>query len=129
MGEERESRPFEVDAPNRDDAGESFVAEDAFYRALAAGPRRRLLAYLLEHGTATRDDLASMLVGWETTETGGFSGPDDHQRTVIALEHVHLPLLDDAGLIDYDDETTEVTLDLDDPWAERLLWLGFEDTV
>jgi hypothetical protein len=126
MGEERESKQFEKNVTRGGDAGRSFVADDTFYRALSAEPRRRLLAYLLEHGTATRDDLAAMLAGWETTETGGFSGPDDYQRALVALEHAHLPMLDDADLVDYDDESAEVTLDLDDPWAERLLRLGFE---
>jgi len=38
--------------------------------------------------------------------TGNWSS----QTILVRLHHVHLPLLDDAGLIDYDEETKQVSL-------------------
>jgi len=125
MGNEREPTSVtesstSTESPDSDSPG-SRLADDKFYRALAARPRRRLLAYLLEHETATRDDLAAVLVGWETTDSGETAGTDSYRRIRTMLRHSHLPMLDDAGLVTYDSAAEEVTLrDLDERAVEVL---------
>lgn len=125
MGNEKEVPPVGETAfgteGKRTAPRSSTIADDEFFRALAARPRRRLLAYLLEHETATRDDLAAVLVGWETTDTGEGAATEDYNRMRTSLRHTHLPMLDDAGLVTYDPTNDEVTLrDIDEYAAEIL---------
>lgn len=87
------------------------MADDRLYRALAATPRRRILSYLVEHEDSTVDELASMLVGWDTTERGGMADGNDYQRMTTELCHTHLPMLVDAELVTYDRERGTVAIE------------------
>ena len=66
--------------------------------------------YLLGESPASVDELADVLAGWRLDDQTTV-GPDDHENLVAALHHSHLPVLDEAGLVDYhrDDATVEVT--------------------
>lgn len=77
---------------------------DDLYAALARHPRRRVLSYLLQQPTATVDELADLLVGWEAAASDRAMGPDERTRVLLELVHVHLPHLDDADLVVYDAE-------------------------
>lgn len=113
MGDERETSTRGRDRRHPDDGGGGMPKDDV-YRALAVAPRRRLLAYLLEHETERLDDLAAMLVGWETTETGGVADDEAFRRMRIALAHSHIPMLADVGLVEYEQSTGTVTLTRDE---------------
>ena len=66
---------------------------DAFYRLLADRERRALLGVLLERsGPISMEDLRGRLAD--------VIGEEDHAG--IRLHHVHLPKLDEAGLVEYD---------------------------
>lgn len=80
-----------------------LLAEDGFYRALASRQRRRVLGYLLEERECTVDELATVLVGWETG-AGDPARKEAYKRVRIGLRHAHLPLLDSVGLVEHDDE-------------------------
>jgi len=84
-----------------------LFAEDEFYRSLADQQRRRTLAYLTEQGGSTVAELADVLCGWDG-ET--MVGPEKHERVRVELEHHHLPVLDDAGLLAYVRQQGEVEL-------------------
>lgn len=77
-------------------------SDDKFYRALASTRRRRLLYYLLDAEESTVEELATVLTGWEATETGRIGTPDDREDARVTLIHVDLPRLADAGLISYE---------------------------
>lgn len=87
------------------DAGTSSTAAptldaDRIYRLLADEERRALLAILLERDDETSlDDLRARLA-----ERIG-----DERHAGVRLHHVHLPKLDEAGLLNYDTETHVVT--------------------
>lgn len=98
-----------------------WLSDDKFYRGLASGERRRLLYFLLDRGESTVEEVATVLAGWEVAETGGMGTKDDRDRFVIALEHVHLPLLADAGLVTYDRQTGTVAIDSVDPFVADLI--------
>jgi len=85
-------------------------AEDSFYRALAARPRRRALAYLLEAGEASTAELADVLCGWDLP-SGAVADADAHDRYRLELHHTHLPVLDDAGLVNYEPSADHVELE------------------
>jgi len=76
---------------------------DALFGALADATRRRVLWYLLDESSAAIDELADVLAGWRLDEQHTVD-PDEHDSFVAALHHTHLPVLNDAGLVDYDDD-------------------------
>ncbi|MFW5911105.1 MAG: DUF7344 domain-containing protein [Halolamina sp.] len=97
-----------------------------FYRALASTERRRLLQYLLDGEERTVDEIATVLVGWEVSESGTIGGPEDRNRTLLGLHHVHLPMLDDAGLVAYDRDRGTVRIEPLDPTTVELVDRGVE---
>lgn len=91
------------------------MASDAFYRALASRSRRRLVAYLLDAGTSSPDELASLLCGCELADTH-LVRPERRREFAVRLHHVHLPVLQQAGLVSYDAESERVSIEpLDEP--------------
>ena len=86
------------------------LAEDQFYRALAAPQRRRLLYYLLAENESAVEELATVLSGWKATTTGTMHTSADWSELRLTLVHNHLPRLAEAGLIDYDPDDGSVQL-------------------
>ena len=84
--------------------------ENRLYRALASTRRRRVLYVLLVEEKSSIDKLATVLTGWDSTETGRMATPEDRQQVLVTLQHRHLPRLDEAGLVtfDYEDGTVEL---------------------
>lgn len=72
---------------------------DWLFRALADGRRRIVLAHLLdtEDGGATFDDLVDAVVEAET-----HSPATELESVAISLDHHHLPLLAEKGLVEYE---------------------------
>jgi DNA-binding transcriptional ArsR family regulator len=95
------------------------VPTDDLFRALSKAPRRRVLYYLLETPETTAEELADVLVGWHATESE-LVGPTDREQISLVLRHVHLPMLAQAGFVQYDvddgsvvrRELTEATRDV-----------------
>jgi hypothetical protein len=85
------------------------LADDSFYRALAARPRRRVLAHLLEADESTIPEITDVLYEWETT-AGRETPTRRYEQLQIALKHKHLPCLEAADLIEYKPEELEVSL-------------------
>lgn len=76
---------------------------DATLRALADEHRRVTIRYLMgtPDGTASFDELRDHV----TAHSSGDDGPRD---VAIRLHHVHLPLLVDADIVDYDPRSETV---------------------
>ncbi len=89
-------------------SGPAHLADDEFYRALADRTRRRLAYYLTMQSETTVEDSTTALVGWDVSGQGSMASPSDHKEMRTALEHVHLPMLADAGLIEYDPDSGTV---------------------
>ncbi|MBX0296770.1 helix-turn-helix domain-containing protein [Haloarcula nitratireducens] len=79
---------------------------DRIYRALADGVRRQTLRELPEGETVPISTLA------EAIAAGGFSTGDGptHETVQLSLYHTHLPLLCDAGLVEFDEDQKVVTM-------------------
>lgn len=96
----------------------SLFADDELYRALAARPRRRLLAHLLAREQCSLEELVDVLAGWET-EPGAPVGPERAEQVRTDLFHHHLPRLEEAGLLSWDRERDTVSAEpLEEPVAE-----------
>jgi hypothetical protein len=85
------------------------------YAILRATKRRFLLAHLNgQRHPVSLSTLADAYVEWEgaTDET---SLDERRQRAEVAFHHVHLPMLQQAGVVDYDVEKLSVTAWRHDP--------------
>lgn len=95
--------------------------DDQVVRVLADRQRRCVLESL-KAATAPVGlaDLAVELAHRDSDAAAGASFDETARRMRIRLHHCHLPMLDDAGLIDYDAENQHVSLS-DDPRTEATL--------
>lgn len=76
--------------------------------ALSAARRREVLRVVVDEQSPTsRVDLARTVARSETGESDPDSAVID--AVAVSLHHVHLPTLDDAGVLEYDPETDRVT--------------------
>jgi DNA-binding transcriptional ArsR family regulator len=76
---------------------------DAVLDAMASPWRRRILYLLRERGPVGLDDLVDWLGTWNEVVDHGADGlPDDVEMLRVRLHHVHLPKLEDAGLVEYE---------------------------
>lgn len=93
--------------------GSNSQSLDDVFEVLSANRRRHALYVLYRRSDSTTvRDLADAL----TPESG-----TDTARTTAALAHVHLPKLDDAGVVEYDREAGTVALaDLPDRFDRYL---------
>ena len=97
-----------------------------FYRAMASRERRRLLYALLDGEERAVEEVATVLVGWDATESGTVAHPDDRNLVQLRLVHIHLPLLDDAGLVAYDEERGTVRIASLDETARKYIEQGID---
>lgn len=95
--------------------------DDDVYRALADRARRRVLAYLLDERESTVDKLAAVLVGWDAVDRESTTTADERSDWGIRLYHLHLPLLADVGLVDFDADAGTVELADLDPAVRDLI--------
>ena len=70
--------------------------------------RRRYVLYYLRHvsdGVASIEDIATHVAQFECTSENA----DDHQASILtSLQHVHLPKLEEAGVVEYDERSEMV---------------------
>lgn len=102
---------------------------DSFFECLTKRRRRIVLSYLLtiEDRPVTIDELADSVSEAERSSSSPSLPPSlssDLESVAITLDHVHLPLLADAGFIEYDRErglvtTTNQTPDIE-PYLDRV---------
>lgn len=95
---ERESTPL---------VAEATPSLDLVFDLLADRRRRYALYYLYDQpdGVATIEEVTNHVVALETREAGPKQGPtiSERKRSVrVELQHVHLPKLEDAGVLDID---------------------------
>jgi len=119
MGKDKSSTEAATRGPKRSAMPE--LSDDRLYQALSAGRRRRLLYMLLVEESSTVGKLATVLAGWTATESEDAVTSNDYERILTELDHVHLPVLDDAGLVSYDRENGTVEIaPVDDAVAELI---------
>ncbi len=100
---ERDGADSSADRP----AGRVALSLDATLELLANHDRRAVLSYLRDApgATATTGDLTDYLVERRAARTGERPARS-HVRST--LQHIHVPKLADAGVVDYDARTDEV---------------------
>ena len=88
-----------------DDGDRDRLSKDVIFELLKNRRRREVLTYLLEsEGTVTLGELAEQIAAWENDTTVNALSSDQRKRVYVALYQTHLPKMDDAGIIDYDQD-------------------------
>lgn len=87
------------------------IPTDVAFELLASKPRRLVLSYLFEENrSATREELA-YAVAERSTDAPLDGIPQDVLEDIhIALFHVHLPKLEDEGVVSWDMYVDDVAL-------------------
>ena len=80
------------------------LSRDAVFDILQSEGRRTVLRRLDDGDGSV--PLAELVAAVVARESDAEFTPDQHERVAIDLEHVHLPKLEDAGVIEYDDAGT-----------------------
>ena len=80
---------------------------DAWFRILANKQRRAIVRILSETEEVPVRDLAHMVAKRTRKQPGDPTRPE-YDQTLTALVHVHLPLMDGGGVIEWDRESGTV---------------------
>ena len=104
-----------------EDAPDGELTRDDIFHVLQCRRRRLVLKYLQEYdgdGPATMSDIAEHIAAFEYDTTVAALRSQERQRVYIALYQSHLPKMDKAGVIEYEQdrglvETTELTKSFD----------------
>ncbi|WP_232687081.1 helix-turn-helix domain-containing protein [Halobacterium zhouii] len=90
------------------EAGASTVD---IFDALADPHRRVVLSHLDEHdGPLPMERVADRLAQWESDEQADESLDEQSREFYLALYHVHVPKLVDAGLVERDEDAGTISL-------------------
>lgn len=81
------------------------ITESEYHRLLSSARRRALLDVLRDGSTPMDVETLAMEVREEEQRTGS-ADQDAMDRIAITLHHVHLPKLDEVGIVDYDQSAT-----------------------
>lgn len=100
-------------------------AADVLFDALANRTRRRVAWYLLDESHASLDELADVLAGWELAEADVVDATR-RDRIACGLDHVHLPKLAEAGVVEYDRDAGTVSLAALPETVEELARFAYE---
>jgi hypothetical protein len=95
---------------------------DVIFQILKNSRRRRVLNYLRHNGgESTLSDLAEHVAGIENDIPPEQLSSDQRKRVYVGLYQCHLPKMDDAGVIDYNQSRGDIELtDLAEHFEEYL---------
>lgn len=93
-------------------AGENQeLSRDRVFDILSSPRRRYVLHYLRrERSPIELTDLAEEVAAWENDTTVESLSSQDRKRVYVSLYQTHIPKLAEAGLIQYDSDSGDVTL-------------------
>lgn len=122
------------------ESGASGVSHDQGFDLLSNHRRRYVLYYLHESDQrAELGELAEVVAAWENEVSVSEVSSADRKRVYTSLQQVHLPRMDDLGVVDFDDREgtvrlgpasddldvyMEVVTGADVPWSQFYLGLS-----
>ncbi|MEY7849686.1 ArsR family transcriptional regulator [Natrarchaeobius sp. A-rgal3] len=105
------SLPDEITSSVSQSADDEGLSKDIIFELLKNRRRREVLAYLLEaEETVTLGELAEQIAAWENDTDVNALSSDQRKRVYVALYQTHLPKMDDAGIVEYDQDRGLITL-------------------
>jgi hypothetical protein len=101
-------------------------SKDELFEILSSTRRRRIIYYLAVEGPQlTLNQLATKIAAVETDTPEAEITSDERQRVYISLYQTHLPKLEEAAIVTYDDEERTVSL-TDDIREDGFFWMETE---
>lgn len=91
--------------------------------ALSASRRRYVLYYLHENGSSNVSELAEFVLEYETDREISEIPEDDRHSVEVDLYHRHLPYLDEAHLVRFDERNRDVRIESTPIVFRALLWI------
>ncbi|AFZ74671.1 DUF7344 domain-containing protein [Natronobacterium gregoryi] len=105
------SLPDEIASSVGDSEDDERLSKDVIFELLKNRRRREVLAYLLEaEETVTLGELAEQIAAWENDTSVNALSSDQRKRVYVALYQTHLPKMDDAGIVEYDQDRGLISL-------------------
>ncbi len=90
---------------------EETLSKDQIFELLKNRRRRDVLEYLMSvDRTATLSELAEHIAAWENDVEVAALNSSQRKRVYVALYQTHLPKMDKAGIVDYDQDRGKITL-------------------
>jgi hypothetical protein len=91
--------------------GDGRLPDDVVFRVLSSRRRRRVIDHLrATDGTASVGDLAEQIAIEENDTTHQQLSSYERKRVYVSLYQNHLPMMDDVGVVDYDEHRKTVRL-------------------
>ncbi|ARS91804.1 DUF7344 domain-containing protein [Natrarchaeobaculum aegyptiacum] len=105
------SLPDELTSSVSDSDEDDGLSKDVIFELLKNRRRREVLSYLLEADeTVTLGELAEQIAAWENDTDVNALSSDQRKRVYVALYQTHLPKMDDAGIVEYDQDRGLISL-------------------
>ncbi|WP_416841562.1 transcriptional regulator [Haloferax sp. DFSO52] len=99
------------------------LSKDELFRILSNSRRRQILYFLHRaDGPLSLKELAAMVASRENETTLEEVTDEERQRVYISLYQTHLPKLESAGLVRYDEEERTVSL-VSDVATQGFFWM------
>ncbi|QCJ46278.1 hypothetical protein [Haloprofundus sp. MHR1] len=90
---------------------EATTVDDEMFATLSDTYRRFVLYALLQFQQLSFEELADIVAGWTNAADWRPVTPEERDDVMLVLRHVHVPKLEAAGYVEYDDESDELVLD------------------
>jgi hypothetical protein len=90
---------------------EPELSQDVIFDVLSSSRRRYVLYYLSQNEEPVElPALAEEVAAWETESTVEELSSQERKRVYVSLYQTHIPKLEEVGLVDYDQDSGEVSL-------------------
>jgi len=90
---------------------EQGLSQDVIFDVLSSSRRRYVLYYLSQHEQPVElPSLAEEVAAWETESAVDELSSQERKRVYVSLYQTHIPKLEEVGLVDYDQDSGEVSL-------------------
>ena len=106
------------------DVHSPVISTDKMLRLVSDRRRRRLLRLLADRGDGELTDLADAIA--DDGASSGGAAREASERVETKLYHVHLPLLADHGLVEFDSRSGTVRYRAHDDIEKQLRFVGAE---
>jgi len=104
-------RPAACDHTTTMSTDEPALDQDVIFDVLSSSRRRYVLYYLSQHDAPVElPTLAEEVAAWETESTVEELSSQERKRVYVSLYQTHVPKLEEVGLVEYDQDTGEVSL-------------------
>jgi len=91
-------------------SGEETLTRDVVFDVLSSARRRQVLRLLKTEGPMELTELAEHVAARENDTTVENLTKQQRKRVYVSLYQTHVPKMEDAGLVEYDQETSMVSL-------------------